>query len=103
MYQVTPLSGLGPQVEDFLRRIIHHEFDHEIELQVRGGMQVPDSAWSSFNPPGFAYGATLPNTEHPAPSFVTGYSEVAVGEDKADLYSFLFVGQGSKRLAGGSS
>ena len=98
-YQVTPLNSLGPAGEDYMRRIIHHEFDHEVELQVRGGMQVPDSAWSAFNPAGFAYGKIVPNTEHPYSGFVTGYSESAIGEDKAELYSFLMVDADSKKLS----
>jgi hypothetical protein len=94
-YQVTPLgslSDLGPAGEDYLRRLIHHEVDHGVEFQVRGGIQALDPVWSALNPSGFAYGTVLPNTNHPAPGFVTGYAEYAIGEDKAELSSFLFVG-----------
>lgn len=99
--QVTPLSSLGSVGESYLRRAIHHEFGHEIEFGANGSPDNPDSTWSSFNPTAFKYGQTTrgPNAVHPDPGFVTGYSETTIGEDKAEVYSYLFKSTESKTLA----
>lgn len=99
--QVTPLSTLGSDGENYLRRAIHHEFSHEVEFAVHGSPNNPDTIWSGFNPTSFKYGQTTrdPYAIHPDSGFINAYSQTAIGEDKAVVASYLFSNSESKQLA----
>lgn len=82
---------------DYARSVIHHEFEHLVEFNLR--RFGPDPTWLSLNPPGFQYGNggascyvagnTCLSGPHPVPGFVSGYATSAMEEDKAEVFSFL--------------
>jgi hypothetical protein len=84
---------------DYIREVIHHEYDHLIEYNAYGTYSRSDPAWMSYNPAGFAYGNggsvcyTNPSAcvsgEHPTNGFVSGYSMSGIEEDKAEVYAYL--------------
>lgn len=80
----------------FLRRLLHHEVFHFIDLADDGEV-LRDPAWERLNPPGFRYGAGGRAMREPSASalsreylgFATRYATSAIEEDKAELFSFL--------------
>jgi hypothetical protein len=84
---------------DYMREAIHHEYYHLLVYHYSQTSSHDDNAWLSDNPAGFAYGGggascyapgnNCLSGEHPAPSFVTGYSASAMAEDQAETYAYL--------------
>ena len=84
---------------DYMREVIHHEFAHLIEFNIKGSWNYSDPTWTSYNPAGFAYGSggsscysnpgSCTTGEHPRNGFTTGYAMTAIEEDKAELYAYL--------------
>ena len=77
--------------EAYLRRLIHHEIFHFVDLADDGSV-LRDDAWEALNEPEFRYGfggramrdvATAP---HPT-GFVSGYATAALEEDKAETFA----------------
>lgn len=89
-------NGLGPEP---LRRVTHHEVFHQIDFADDGRLDR-DPAWEALNQPGFRYhGDNQTLQADPEASrlgtevvgFLNEYSTSSVGEDKAELYSYLMV------------
>jgi hypothetical protein len=80
----------------FLRRLLHHEVFHFIDV-ADDGQVLRDRDWEALNPPGFRYhagGRAMRSPEAGArvddlPGFVTLYATSALEEDKAELFAFL--------------
>jgi len=80
----------------FLRRLLHHEVFHFIDL-AEDGEVLRDPAWERLNPPGFRYGSGGRTMREPAasalsrefPGFATRYATSAIEEDKAELFAFI--------------
>ena len=80
----------------FMRRLLHHEVFHFIDLADDGEV-LRDPAWERLNPPGFRYGAGGRAMREPSasalsrefPGFATRYAMSAIEEDKAELFAFL--------------
>ncbi len=81
-----------------VRRTFHHEFYHLIDFRENGKIDTADSAWSSFNSPGFHYGrggksmishGRQIGSKCAHLGFMTVYSMSGVEEDKAEIFSLL--------------
>jgi hypothetical protein len=77
----------------FFRARIHHELFHHIDRQIRRDI-YSDPSWEALNAPDFRYGRRLLEETSPLvtnrfPGFITTYSQVALPEDKADLFSHM--------------
>jgi len=81
----------------YMRRVIHHEFDHYFEYTLYGSFYRTDAAWGACNPADFSYGnggasaysdPEFANTIHPDQGFVTGYAESGQEEDHAELFAW---------------
>lgn len=83
----------------YLRKVIHHEFFHIVDLRDDGRL-YRDDAWSLLNPRGFRYGAggrsvqdfsatSVLTTRYPG--FLNHYSTTGVEEDKAEVFANLLV------------
>jgi hypothetical protein len=76
-------------------RTIHHEIAHAIDTGFTPEGQR--DAWRSLNPAGFSYGdvdvhaANLLDFEHPREGLVTAYAGTSVAEDRAEVYTVLFM------------
>jgi hypothetical protein len=84
----------------YMRRVIHHEFFHIIDLRDDGEL-YRDERWAALNGKGFRYGAggkeaqgdaTVSLAGGAAPGFVNRYSMTAVEEDKAEVFAHMMVG-----------
>lgn len=85
---------------EYMRGVIHHEFEHYVEYKVHGTYYYTDASWGALNPAGFTYGnggascyepdSTCLTGEHPIPGFVTGYGSSGIEEDRAELFAYMF-------------
>lgn len=89
--------AFGPDLEEYVRRVMHHEFYHSFD-RFDDGELYADAAWSKLNPPGFTYGGggvtrqSDPTTSLLATGtvgFVDDYATSGVEEDKAELFAIL--------------
>jgi hypothetical protein len=89
----------GRHDDQYVRRVIHHEFFHVVDLKDDGKLYA-DERWANLNPPGFRYGPggarlqddpTVTTTGKDVPGFVNRYAASGVEEDKAELFSHLLV------------
>lgn len=89
----------GRHNELYIRKVIHHEFYHIIDLR-DDGLLYADERWAALNPPGFKYGAGGKNAQGDAtvslitdavPGFLNKYSMTGVEEDKAEIFANLVV------------
>jgi len=83
----------------YLRKVIHHEFFHIVDLRDDGRL-YRDDAWALLNPPGFRYGSGGRTAQDLAatsvlttryPGFLNHYSTTGVEEDKAEVFANLLV------------
>jgi hypothetical protein len=96
-YQRTLLLDVAAE-PDFLRRLLHHEVFHFVDLADDGEV-LWDPAWERLNAPGFAYGRGGRDMREPGasaltdalPGFLTRYATSALEEDKAETFAFLMV------------
>lgn len=85
---------------EYMRGVIHHEFEHYVSYMQYGSYYYTDDDWSALNPTGFTYGdggascyepgSDCLTGEHPVPGFVTGYGTSAIEEDRSELYAYMF-------------
>ncbi len=89
----------GTHNQDYLRKVIHHEFFHIIDFRDDGSV-YRDDHWAAHNPPGFEYGNGGRNAQnrsetslltHKFPGFLNHYSTTGVEEDKAEIFANLIV------------
>lgn len=79
--------------------VVHHEFYHLYETAVHGTPYYRDPHWQKLNPKGFHYGrggmyaqkSGSNSLSHPSPGFVSNYALAAEEEDRAEIYSSLWV------------
>jgi len=83
----------------YVRKVIHHEFFHLIDLKDDGHL-YEDDRWVKLNPPGFKYGPggaklqndpTVTTTGKDDPGFMNRYAAAGVEEDKAELFAHMMV------------
>ena len=83
----------------YLRKVLHHEFFHIIDLRDDGTF-TEDEGWAKENPAEFKYGTgginaqdnsktSVPNED--VPGFLNHYSTTAIEEDKAEVFAHLVV------------
>ena len=87
------------------RRTLHHEFFHNLDYAMYPGQDImKNDAWVSAGAPGAVYGGAgnpqpVPNwASHPAPGFVSNYSQKAVPEDRAELFAAIMTNNLTVRL-----
>jgi hypothetical protein len=94
-YRNTLLLDAGGS-PSYLRRLVHHEVFHFVDL-ADDGVVLADPTFASLNPPGFEYGSGgRAMRERSAAAFgaapagfVSRYATSAVEEDKAEIFAFL--------------
>jgi hypothetical protein len=102
----------GRKSSAYVRKVIHHEFFHLIDLRDDGKLYQDDS-WTALNAPGFKYGSggasvqndrTVSIPTDAEAGFLDKYAMSGVEEDKAETYCFLVVDPAlvDKRLTGDS-
>jgi hypothetical protein len=83
----------------YLRKVIHHEFFHIVDLLDDGSL-YRDDPWASLNSPGTKYGTGGKTAQDRAdssvltdrcPGFLNYYSTTSVEEDKAEVFANLVV------------
>jgi hypothetical protein len=83
----------------YVRKVIHHEFFHIVDLRDDGKL-YEDDRWCALNPPGFKYGPggarlqhdpTVTLTGKDEPGFLNRYATAGVEEDKADVFAHMIV------------
>lgn len=89
----------GREDDGYVRKVIHHEFFHIIDLRDDGKL-YEDERWSKLNPPDFKYGKggaalqndpTVTTTGRDAPGFLNRYAASGVEEDKAEVFAHMMV------------
>lgn len=89
----------GANNKKYLRKVIHHEFFHIIDL-LDDGKLYRDERWATLNPKEHRYGdggrnsQTLSSTSvltDKFPGFLNHYSTTGVEEDKAEIFANLIV------------
>ncbi len=89
----------GRYDEPYVRKVIHHEFFHLVDLKDDGHL-YEDDRWVKLNPPGFKYGPggaklqddpTVTTTGKDDPGFLNRYAAAGVEEDKAELFAHMMV------------
>lgn len=89
----------GRHDDRYVRRVIHHEFFHFVDL-MDDGLVYADERWAALNPPGFRYGGGGARFQHDPtatllgrelPGFLNRYATAGVEEDKAELFAYLMV------------
>jgi hypothetical protein len=89
----------GRSDELYVRKVIHHEFFHIIDLRDDGKL-YEDERWVKLNPPNFRYGPggaklqddpTVTTTGRDEPGFLNRYAAAGVEEDKAELFAHMIV------------
>lgn len=89
----------GRHDETYVRKVIHHEFFHIIDLRDDGKL-YEDERWSNLNPASFKYGqggAKMQNdpsattSGRDEPGFVNRYATAGVEEDKAEVFAHMIV------------
>lgn len=93
----------------FVKSTIHHELYHRIEATFNGSPRYKDPVWAKLNSTDFKYGkggmyfkrnkSNPKSPFHPNAGFVRDYSKSALEEDKATVYTALFVEEISACLA----
>jgi hypothetical protein len=85
--------------EPYVRKVIHHEFFHIIDLRDDGKL-YEDERWARLNPPDFKYGPggaklqddpSVTTTGGDVPGFLNRYAAAGVEEDKAEIFAHLMV------------
>ncbi|CAN5525333.1 hypothetical protein BH11ARM2_BH11ARM2_01660 [soil metagenome] len=87
-------ADIGSRLPDYGRHVLHHDFFHMIDYWDSKD-RLADKAWEALNPPSFHYGrgGWFAQKGNPGalrtdlPGFLDEYSESAVEEDKAEIYS----------------
>ena len=89
----------------YLKQLIHHEIAHWIDQQSFGVDNPYDRDWIKLNSGGidsYNAGYDLSNennyADHPALGFISGYALTNWEEDKAEVYSYLFTEEGTRKL-----
>ena len=91
--------GRGCYSEMYVRKVIHHEFFHMIDLRDDGALYA-DERWAALNPAGFQYGSGGRNAQddprvslfsEERPGFLNRYAITGVEEDKAELFAHMLV------------
>lgn len=89
----------GRHSDQYVRKVIHHEFFHIIDLRDDGKL-YEDERWCRLNPPEFKYGKggaklqddpTVTTTGRDEPGFLNRYAAAGVEEDKAEVFAHLMV------------
>lgn len=89
----------GLHSRPYMRKVIHHEFFHIVDLRDDGQLYADDD-WRALNPPDFRYGTGGRNAQElrstsvltdQYPGFLNHYSTTAVEEDKAEVFANLMV------------
>jgi len=89
----------GRHDELYVRKVIHHEFFHFVDLRDDGHL-YEDDRWVKLNPPGFKYGPggaklqddpTVTTTGKNEPGFLNRYAAAGVEEDKAEVFAHMMV------------
>jgi hypothetical protein len=89
----------GRHDDRYVRKVIHHEFFHIIDLKDDGKI-YEDERWSNLNPPKFKYGPggaklqddpTVTTTGKDVPGFLNRYATAGVEEDKAEFFAHMIV------------
>lgn len=89
----------GRHDDRYVRKVIHHEFFHIIDLRDDGKL-YEDERWSNLNPPKFKYGPggakmqsdpTVTTTGRDEPGFLNRYAAAGVEEDKAEVFAHMIV------------
>ncbi len=89
----------GRHDENYVRKVIHHEFFHIVDLKDDGRV-YEDERWGRLNPPGFRYGPggakfqndpTATTTGKDLPGFMNRYATAGVEEDKAEMFAHMMV------------
>jgi hypothetical protein len=89
----------GRHDDRYVRKVIHHEFFHIIDLRDDGKL-YEDERWSNLNPPRFKYGQggaklqsdpTATTTGKDEPGFLNRYAAAGVEEDKAEIFAHMIV------------
>lgn len=89
----------GASNKKYLRKVIHHEFFHIIDL-LDDGKLYRDERWAALNPKEHRYGDGGRNSQNLAttsvltdkiPGFLNHYSTTGVEEDKAEIFANLIV------------
>jgi len=97
LYYDVGSSYVTAQNGSYMRRVIHHEFEHYFEFTLYNSFYRYDANWNACNPTTFSYGnggasfysnPTFSNTVHPDLGFVTGYAESGSEEDRAELFAW---------------
>jgi hypothetical protein len=92
--------AFGAYDSTYQRHVIHHEFFHMLEPSRDWNGSWQDPAWAALNEPGFQYGnggGTMQNSSgsyyltHPQPGFTNLYSTSGLEEDKAEIFTALFM------------
>lgn len=92
-------AARGRTDEHYVRKVIHHEFFHIIDL-VDDGNLYEDVRWVKLNPPDFKYGPggaklqddpTVTAICNDLPGFFNRYAASGVEEDKAEVFAHLIV------------
>ena len=88
-------------IKIYSKKTIHHELYHMIEAKYNGNIYYKDPVWAKFNSKEFKYGrggrffkwndSNTKERYHPSEGFVSPYAASALEEDKAEVYSNLFV------------
>lgn len=89
----------GATNKPYMRKVIHHEFYHVIDLRDDGHL-YKDERWAGLNPADFKYGTGGKNAQDMSntsvltdkyPGFLNHYSTTGVEEDKAEVFANLIV------------
>lgn len=89
----------GASNKKYLRKVIHHEFFHIIDL-LDDGKLYRDERWAALNPKEHRYGDGGRNSQNLSstsvltdkfPGFLNHYSTTGVEEDKAEIFANLIV------------
>jgi hypothetical protein len=89
----------GSYNKKYLRKVLHHEFFHIIDLK-DDGLLYQDERWGRLNPGKFKYGDGGRNAQSLSetsvltdqyPGFLNHYSTTGVEEDKAELFANMIV------------
>jgi hypothetical protein len=89
----------GASNKPYMRKVIHHEFYHVIDLRDDGHL-YKDERWAGLNPADFKYGTGGKNAQGVSdtstltdkyPGFLNHYSTTGVEEDKAEVFANLVV------------
>lgn len=88
--------------EDTIQHVLFHEYMHLIDNLMYGSRLFDNQKWAALNPPGTKYshrGAldmirenfSFIAEEHPQAGFLNGYCLADIYQDKAEIFSYLFI------------